>query len=255
MSQPKKLKFGEAFWTDGKKEDMISIKSATEVFNENPLAFRVKYRNTLFCPTCKQAHLLYVNDNSPHFRAYPKAVHSEDCYLAQDVFSQAEIRKNVEEKNYVSIERTLSRLISQLLAPPKSPSPMIDKFVTRPPENESERERRASVAKRLSTKSVYSLADGDCFGRNIAFYGKVFLNQTKLKKDGGYGLQMCDRNTRKQLCTVWITKDVDYHLSPKYKKHFGTVCLVSFFGEMRENPNNTPSLNLITSQFLKIGEN
>ena len=261
------MKFEEAFHS--KQEINLPLYEINYVFIEQPKIFENEYRPFLFCPECHQARLAYKNAKTPYLSAYPGAIHSPDCDLAQDVVSHDEARSIVNDYNKnTDIQDSVIRQIDstlRLLLAERNRQPLINNTSQQHRNNIHQQSeihdgQHQENNPRLPRKRIDLTLNDTDYGVYKIFYGNVFLKWKKDTKSdeqkSNHKILLYTPKTHKFKCSIKITDNVYSYLPSEYKFINNQICKIVFIAELKKGYNlktdNCAFATLINSQFLKI---
>jgi len=245
MTSNQDNRFNEAFIKH--KNDFINVDELKRMYSDDPVQFDSKYKGNLFCPDCKQAHLILAfGEERQYLKTWQDDFHTDDCPYSPNVgIANKEQVQEYAKANPQTIEKGLLFLLDRL---DNAQTKIQDK--TNEPSGKSPFVFASNEAKKV-TKNVYiqrqKIIDGNNdFSYDIAkyYYGKVWLEV--LEHANNIQLKIYSNNKKKPLiCSVFVFKNDN--LSSKIdilKKTKEGQYRIAFFGQMVQSKHEKPFNNL-----------
>lgn len=236
------MKFEEAF--NSKTGKLVTIQKIATIYKHDPKLYKSNFHDNLYCPECRQAKLIYVNDNSPYYRTSPNSVHKLDCSLAQDIMTQKQAKAYIEDpKNKDKIVRQLETILHSCLKGASSITGLLHKYPKTPVKcTEDNCTQNIQISKYLSRKridnynSVHSNPD-DFIDKLKIFYGIVYIKWLKIKKAENYYLFLRSQKTSKLLCRISVSSKVYKHITKSIGTPTDGLYYIAFLAEFSSQYN------------------
>lgn len=242
------MKFEEAF--NSKTGKLVTIQETVTIYKHDPKLYKLSFYDNLYCPECRHAKLIYVNDNSPYYRTSPNSAHKLDCSLAQDVMTQKQAKAYVEDpKNKDKIVRQLETILHSCLKEASSTTRSSHKHPKTPAEcTEDICTQNIKTSKCLPRKridnydSVHSTPD-DFIDKLKIFYGTVYIKWLRAKKvpeienAENYHLFLRSQKTSKLLCRIRVSNKVYKHITESIGTPTNGLYYIAFLAEFSPQYN------------------
>lgn len=244
-------KFKDAY--SEKMETYVTAKQLMHIRLSAPAIYYRDYDGKLLCPACKKARLALVQKEVPFLRAYPNAVHQDDCELIQKEMDALEA-KNIAEnfvENQDEIIRQMYRLFSRLVSDEGLPQTVLLKHFPSKPQNDN-RCGRSLRQNYLPRKNIATAIRPEDENTYKLFYGRVLISWENTKT-GGKKLLIRDPVTHKFLCRIFVSKNVLPYCNSEMFDISPYICCLVFLGCLkREEGKPYCSAVLSRSEYMKL---
>lgn len=253
------MKFKDAFCC--KINKLLTIDDVAYYYKNDKQFYKDNIEKNLICPECKQPNLSFNNDSPPYFSVYPKAKHTDQCTLKQDVMTTSQSNKyvnNPDNKDLVlrQIDSVLTMLLETQSTLTKTKTPTSNKPGT---PISSKDATHTSISKRLPRKRIDLEFEDEDFECDKIFYGSVHLKWEKeIDEDTseiiGYKMLLyrTKKDNKKMVCKLIITPKVYEHLSNEYIQPAQYNCKIVFVAKFKNMSKSYKSTYIRHSQFIVL---
>jgi hypothetical protein len=238
-------RFNEAFF---KTENYcIDVDELKKLYSDDPVQFDLEYRDNLFCPDCKKAHLILAfGEKRQYLKTWQDNSHTEDCPYSPDVgIAKKDQVQKYAKANPQTIENGLRSLLHCL---GKDRTEIQNK--TKESSEKSPFVFTSNGGKKTITKvyiqrqKIINGKNGFSYDVEKYYYGKVLIEVVEYTKD--IQLKIYSNNKKKPLiCSVFVSKNDNLSEKiDKFKKNKEDEYRIAFFGQMVQSRHENPFNNL-----------